>query len=174
MTDLGWLDAIEARLRAATPGPWRNNPTDWLEIWANRDAAGWDAFFIATLRTRLNPDPGRQAAHDASFIAHAPEDIAALVAAVRERDAALARAADEEHVWTRCKPCANDDGPCPCSGVLCDSCEQCALLKENRRLRAALARVEALAEQWERDGHSIETDFDGAPMIRAALAGEGS
>lgn len=46
MTDSGWLDAIEARLR----GPWQ-----------------------------------------AALILNAPEDIAALVAAVRERDAALAR-----------------------------------------------------------------------------------
>ena len=89
--DLSWLDAIEARLAAATPGPWHNNPADWLEIWADRDAAGWDAFFIATLRTDLNPDPGIRAAHDASFIAHAPADIARLVNALRDAHAKIAR-----------------------------------------------------------------------------------
>ena len=75
MTEL-YLDAIEARLRAATPGPWsaeysreQGNCVIPHDAQSTREAV---------CVTRLY----NQAA-DAEFIARAPEDIAALVAAVR-------------------------------------------------------------------------------------------
>jgi hypothetical protein len=39
------------------------------EVWANRDAAGWDAFMVATTATRLNPNPGVTGHADAAHIA---------------------------------------------------------------------------------------------------------
>lgn len=75
------LDGIKARLAAATPGPWIWHASPW------EDHAG-----LAVLHFPVyNPKPGAandvavtvvKSAADASFIAHAPEDIAALVAEV--------------------------------------------------------------------------------------------
>lgn len=39
------------------------------EVWADRDASGWDAFMVATTATRLNPNPGAQGHADAVHIA---------------------------------------------------------------------------------------------------------
>jgi hypothetical protein len=39
------------------------------EVWADRDAAGHDAFMVATTATRINPNPGVTGAADAIYIA---------------------------------------------------------------------------------------------------------
>ena len=76
MTD-AQLAEIEARLRAATPGPGK--------------LAG-EALFISVQPFGF----GRicetdQSVNDAKFIANAPTDISALIAALKERDAEIAR-----------------------------------------------------------------------------------
>lgn len=73
------LAAIEARLRAATPGPWTN---DMREVWtANGTHCICDAYVDEIESGECS---------DATFIANAPADIAALIAvykdAARERD----------------------------------------------------------------------------------------
>lgn len=68
------LDEIEARCEAATPGPWRNR--DLLGVLGRPE----DGVQICGGCTNDNRD----------FIAHARQDIPALIAAVRERDARIA------------------------------------------------------------------------------------
>lgn len=68
------IEEIEARLEAATPGPWEFSlGRDW-EITAN----GGSLDYVASVS-----DHGDQSDHDAVFIANAPEDIAYLLAALR-------------------------------------------------------------------------------------------
>lgn len=50
------------------------------EVWANRDAAGWDAFMIATTATRLNPNPGANGHANAIHIASWHPAVALTVA----------------------------------------------------------------------------------------------
>ena len=92
---------IEARLNAATPGPWEathrpklpnENDPDILaarrdelggepgsSIWANEEQI-WGSLW-----------PSRNGSADANFIAHSPSDVAYLLAELRKRDEALAR-----------------------------------------------------------------------------------
>jgi hypothetical protein len=78
-------DRVSELLELITPGPWHVSKHDTLEIWANRDPAGWDAFFVATLRTRLNPNGGSPASQvDAAFIALGPEIAQAYLADAAE------------------------------------------------------------------------------------------
>jgi hypothetical protein len=71
------------------------------EVWANRDAAGWDAFMVASTATRLNPNPGVQGHDDAVYIASWHPGIAAAAAAWLEA------AAD----WRDANPDDVDDDP---------------------------------------------------------------
>lgn len=80
------LDEIQERADAATPGPWRMSEYDPAEVWADRDPAGWDAFFIATTDRNMG-DPNIA---DAEFIAHSREDVGELLAEVRRLRAELA------------------------------------------------------------------------------------
>lgn len=50
------------------------------EVWADRDAAGWDAFMVATTATRLNPNPGARGFADAIWIAAMPPSLGMLIA----------------------------------------------------------------------------------------------
>lgn len=51
------------------------------EVWANRDAAGHDAFMVTTTATRLNPNPGVKGHADATHIASWHPTVALAVAA---------------------------------------------------------------------------------------------
>lgn len=71
------LDAIEARAKAATPGPWRVNPRVEADP-GETDGHGWLAGPPAAIEY--------EAAlfnRDADFIAAAREDVPALIAEVR-------------------------------------------------------------------------------------------
>lgn len=70
------LDEIEARLSAATPGPWAigTNEKNCLII-GSRQTQGWVCVG--------DPDAAPEAQDDAALIAHAPEDLSALVAVVK-------------------------------------------------------------------------------------------
>jgi hypothetical protein len=73
------LDEIEARLRAATPGPWRYvGGTRNLTAVVAGDHADEGEFDLEVNVCSLN------AADDAVFIANAPEDIRDLLALVAE------------------------------------------------------------------------------------------
>jgi hypothetical protein len=71
------LDAIEARLDAATPGPWHVEDDHATEnqIWTERR---WEAGGGASV-----VDAGGMGPADADLIAHAPNDLRALLAEVR-------------------------------------------------------------------------------------------
>lgn len=100
--DAATLDAIEARLKAATPGPWRakqmNKPEDdpWFFV---LDANGRGPVMETVVaQTKYLVTPEAQQRADMEFVAHAPEDIAALLSALTvararlsalERDAAV-------------------------------------------------------------------------------------
>lgn len=81
------LDAIKARLAAATPGPWTVSP--------NVQPRGVAA--VAEVNTVLILSSGPlygSPMQDASLIAHAPTDLRALVAEVERLRAAIARHRD--------------------------------------------------------------------------------
>lgn len=50
------------------------------EIWAHRDAAGYDSWMVATTATRLNPNPGTTGLDDATHIASWHPAVALAVA----------------------------------------------------------------------------------------------
>jgi len=81
------LDAIEARAKAATPGPWRPSATkppaaDSLKVWApNPD--GPAGFCDEKCVLVGNKYFAEQAEKDVAFAAHAREDIPALIAELR-------------------------------------------------------------------------------------------
>ena len=59
------------------------------EVWADRDAAGYDAFMVATTATRLNPNPGTPGHADATHIASWHPAVALAVADWLDREAVL-------------------------------------------------------------------------------------
>ena len=83
------LREIEARADAASVGPWRTNyelggqPPDW-NGWVWRDDGTWNGY-----GTELELICGSQTDANATFIAHAREDVPALVAEVRRLRAAF-------------------------------------------------------------------------------------
>ena len=81
MTDID-LDAIQARVDAATKGPWLVKGMYPQEVLANDDGLT----LVATTHSSPDGPPS-----NTEFIAHARTDVAALITAVRERDATIAR-----------------------------------------------------------------------------------
>ena len=93
MSDLAWLDEIERRANAATPGPWVVDPDHERRGLSRRWAwfpaiASVDGQFIAPLQA-----PRYRGAivlrENSEFIAHAREDVPSLCRAVRELAEAL-------------------------------------------------------------------------------------
>lgn len=74
------LDAIAARLEAATPGPWKPHRTG---KWEHDNYVVREDLTGVAMQYALVWQPG-----DADLIAHAPADLAALLAVVREVAAA--------------------------------------------------------------------------------------
>ena len=92
------LDAIEQRTKAATDGPWTLHEDDGdtfrAPAWEVQAATGE---MVARVRD--------WASADAEFIAHAPEDVHALLAEVRRLRAAMG---EIQHLH-----CDSPMGPCP-------------------------------------------------------------
>lgn len=90
------LQEIKARLEAATPGPWMKDPDEPVRIMKpDKPGSSWDGTVIATLQW---DDFGLFEEANADLIAHTPEDLAKLIAALEaveawagslERDAAV-------------------------------------------------------------------------------------
>lgn len=128
------LDEIEARLSAATPGPWawRNTTEPYLMGLRTRIVMAFRRMGTQGAQPQFRDehgllvDAGKENINDfpdAALIAHAPGDLAALVAVVKAI-APLHVAADPEcphahHDPTRCPdavvPCAECDRDYPCS-----------------------------------------------------------
>lgn len=114
------LEAIRRRASAATPGPWKTG---------NRFGNGVLGSSITVLSGDLPPlelDPYRNGRNDAAFIAHARQDIPALISAIdQHRDAVdKVRQLHTDSVAGYCPTCFraadvsdSDDGlvpwPCP-------------------------------------------------------------
>lgn len=85
------LDAIEARATAATPGAWAYDQIpetgECRVIWDGNGAAERDSVYAIT--------SGGSLACNAEFIAHAREDVPALIAEVRRLRIARNEARDE-------------------------------------------------------------------------------
>jgi hypothetical protein len=95
---------MRERAEAATNAGhgWRlSNLPGANEVWADRDAAGWDAFMVATTATRLNPNPGVTGYQDAVYIASMHPDFGLAIAAWWDA------AAD----WRDANPGETDDEP---------------------------------------------------------------
>lgn len=83
------LEEIEARLAAATPGPWFRSPEgglrlDGMSTVRAREGNRPVARIRAVDRAELQDDPDAQTEADAEFIAHAPADIAYLLSLARD------------------------------------------------------------------------------------------
>lgn len=109
------LDAIEAAARAATPGPWEHQPAFFDNaVTQNRCLYGASVkgpFYIGSYEDRGFSD------EDAAYIAALSPDVAlALVARVRELEAALRQIAHE----------VAENGHCGEAGVGCPDCDALA------------------------------------------------
>lgn len=92
MTLSQYLSEVEARVKAATPGPWKAD--DCLHWVPNRDYAdeyitGPTTWTCTEHKNSMGLAP-QGAVDEAEFIAHAPTDLARLVAMVKEMQKALA------------------------------------------------------------------------------------
>jgi hypothetical protein len=97
------LDAIEARLNAATPGPWdslmdsdtKAAARDWREVWGGPASVVVGDFYERRSGGETETVCGvRIRAANATLIANAPTDLRALVAEVRRLTDANARLTD--------------------------------------------------------------------------------
>lgn len=128
---------IEDRLNAATPGPWKANKdgtidgTDYAEVICRGQVDCMSYCYGGT-----SVIEGDNLAADAEFIAHAPSDVAYLLAELRKRDEALARvegvhepidalmySGPHQRLVKVCTGCGSDDGnwqhwPCPTLKVI--------------------------------------------------------
>jgi hypothetical protein len=119
------LDDIETRATAATPGPWgvyTFGGDSLIEIAADLEDTGCGYQARRTIarfeEEPLDNDPTHrewtaeedwaQVQADAEFVAHAPEDVDALLAEIRRLSAELAAAA-EDVSWLRCLEAAGVD-----------------------------------------------------------------
>ena len=91
----GEFAAIEARANAATEGPWVRVENVHAESWVA--VKGFEETRPIThdaFRPHFSTSPADYGRANAEFVAHAREDIPALLAAVRERDNTIARVRD--------------------------------------------------------------------------------
>lgn len=77
------LDAIQARADAATRGPWKYREKFYTEEAERGCEVGEDNYAVPQMVARTNRGRGDSGRADAEFIAHAREDVPALVAALR-------------------------------------------------------------------------------------------
>ncbi|MDB5066492.1 MAG: hypothetical protein JWM18_2926, partial [Chloroflexi bacterium] len=70
--------AIEERLRQVTPGRWARHGCD---VWA--EDGGGPALFVTPRERDSSSQRREQADRDAEFVAHAPDDVRALLAELR-------------------------------------------------------------------------------------------
>lgn len=89
----GEFAAIEARVAAATEGPWMVDGDDPTVVMKpDKPPSTWDGLLVARTRGGTGADIDSLPEYaDAEFIAHSRTDIPALLAAVRERDNTIAK-----------------------------------------------------------------------------------
>ena len=153
MADLN-LNELRKVAEAATPGPWLRNPNDRCEVLAENDDQMFPEFPFEFVITDCNGQASISEQDFAHIIAFHPPTVLALLDRVAELEDQVSRA-DAEYARHVC---------------------------DRDALADKVARVEALADEWERDwddavdhGRS-DTGFaarkGAATRLRAALAGE--
>ena len=166
------LDEIKARADAATEGP-------WVRDMHSPDMSGRSGWYIRgprKLGLRSMVLNSRMLPGDAEFIEHAREDVPWLVERVRELIGAIS--------WdTTCLNCAslldsNYDQYVRAEKAEAEverlTAERDALIAVGKRQAARLARVEALAEEWDGDDSCDNrtcVPHRSADALRDALAG---
>jgi len=170
MTGTDWLNEIEARANAATPGPWEaNSETGGSDVGdytiygikevAPADWASDSSSSFAYCEGMEKPD--------AEFIAHARQDIPRLIDEVRRLTRLLAheRELNEDlrnQIDVEAQHATGD----------CDVCNHLAhvdVYEENEQLVAKLARVEALYRGQSESGGNRHAYCIDAADLRAAL-----
>lgn len=103
------LDEIEARRKAATPGPWTPHAETYphLVIQGPKGVHPSDAEGVISTNLAVNE------AADAAFIAHAPEDVRVLVAEVRRLRARQLTAGEYNAAWHAVEGAAGEEGADP-------------------------------------------------------------
>lgn len=157
------LDAIEARAAAATAGPWKAYALSVADIWRGNTNAQW---FVGDTQANL-----AKVDHptDAVFIAHAREDVPALIAEVRHLAPAAAAVdpTDTEIARLRAEiETANqqaDDAVRKAFGLKAD---WDAARVERDRLRAALKEIRSVGA---RSGTNLNAMNDVFDIANAAL-----
>lgn len=172
------IAAIEARLSAATPGPW-----GWVSRGSHDALCAADGAVVhsdGSAAGEYGPDID-VSGPDANLIAHAPTDIADLLAEVRtlshrdptesEMESALG-SADEAFIGGTVRRCRNCRRPVFGGPTWCVSCvaraEVRALTAERDALRARVAELEEAAK-WR---HYPDVEPPDGLQIEAVIAGD--
>lgn len=160
------LAQIEARLDAATPGPWHLDTLDDVVSLPDTDGCEWD---VASTGVTC-PMPGIPRHADADLIVNAPADLRWLLDRLRE---ATKGRPPKEHRCPTCEHCYVLEA----AEQRAENAERIARLAEEseqgwRRdadeAHVAIARVEALAEKFEHWPSSPSLSI-AAQAIRATL-----
>lgn len=142
------LSEIAARLRAATPGPWTKDPRGGGVVRGSTliEFVRGSSYTQVALAVGLHEKEAGGQEENATFIANAPADIAALIAEVKRLREALKQActcvtcngAGEIDVVTGYK----DNGPNdPIEVYALDECPECAGQKIGSHVEESTARV---------------------------------
>jgi hypothetical protein len=142
------LSEIEERLRAATPGPWTKDPRGGGVVRGSTliEFVRGSSYTQVALAVGLHEKEAGGQEENATFIANAPADIAALIAEVKRLREALKQActcvtcngAGEIDVVTGYK----DNGPNdPIEVYELDECPECAGQKIGLHVEESTARV---------------------------------
>lgn len=106
------LAEIEARAKAATPGPWRNDHPSWMDVnditvWCGPD--GDDAMCVCNMGAPIADVDDKEQAKvsyaNGEFVAHAREDIPYLLALARASTPATATAPADERARPTAEAC---------------------------------------------------------------------
>ena len=142
---LAWLDEVERRANAATPGPWRAEYEDAFNPAEADEADKRDAYWVTGPHyvERVYEGLWFWAEADAEFVAHAREDVPRLCRAVREIYEALQAVVDAERELTLAEE-ADDMGD--------PSDEFSPVGRATARLLEAMQQAEIVLKRWERRG----------------------
>lgn len=124
------MELIKARLANRTPGNWKPLPEGkWVRSEVAKDYETGRGI-VTTYRDVTDEEWAKNRLNDADFVAHAPDDIAALIAEVEQ----LSRWLDEKHDYPRCGDCDNvkicgvhdcPENPLYSEEQFCDECAGC-------------------------------------------------
>lgn len=179
------LDAIRARLEAATDGPWETGgPYPGVSVIACIDGGcGWpepeppEYAPVSILSNAQTGEPHPQHLADANLIAHAPVDIERLLGEVGRVKAERDTADEEANAWL--DACGLTDNSGDPSGVTPEAArrywegieaERDKARAEVKRLTTDLETIEAMAENYRPEGDKVRAAI--GRRARKALKGD--